>query len=271
VYLITEGNSSDQAREILRDNIFKTRCSLNNAIPLHVVSLFCHSNNTQVFLRSIADTGNGTYVYREKCSLRKRIVFVLFVSSYFSYNIKHEVIDYKTTGNLYDPTRIQIQNDRVQFGTNVLPPQHELPMDVTLMYKEFTQCQNIIDQLEKIMEFIRTEDKTKLNEPCHGCGEQTNELNLVMHSTALLNNNDACLSSNDWLKTAGIDAKKLDFFSVLQAAAFRHCDGIVNIPERPNGNENNQHSRSAVSYSPESFDKCSNRDLLRITFHLPIV
>jgi hypothetical protein len=53
IYLISEGNSSDSAREMLRENIVKIRLSSNTPIPVHVISLFCQSNDTEIFLRTI--------------------------------------------------------------------------------------------------------------------------------------------------------------------------------------------------------------------------
>jgi hypothetical protein len=47
---------------MLRDNIVKTRLSSNPPIPIHVVSLFCHNNDTQTFLRSIAQSAEGRFV-----------------------------------------------------------------------------------------------------------------------------------------------------------------------------------------------------------------
>jgi hypothetical protein len=44
---------------MLRDNIVKTRLSSDSPIPFHVVSLFCHDNDTQKFLRSIAQSADG--------------------------------------------------------------------------------------------------------------------------------------------------------------------------------------------------------------------
>jgi len=63
IYLISEGNSSDSAREILRDNIVKTRLASTAPIPIHVVSLFCQNNDTELFLRSISQTANGKYEF----------------------------------------------------------------------------------------------------------------------------------------------------------------------------------------------------------------
>ena len=59
IYLISEGDSSDSAREMLRDSIVKSQTSSNTPIPLHVVSLYCHNNDTQSFLRSLAEAANG--------------------------------------------------------------------------------------------------------------------------------------------------------------------------------------------------------------------
>jgi hypothetical protein len=74
-------------------------------------------------------------------------------------------------------------------------------------------------------------------------GNITNSLqrSLVIQSSALFNNDENDLASIDWLKIYGIDAQKLDFHSALQAAAFKHCDGIVTLfkpPEYTNGKTN---------------------------------
>jgi hypothetical protein len=44
---------------MLRDNIVKTRLSSDSPIPIHIVSLFCHNNDTQTFLRSLAQSADG--------------------------------------------------------------------------------------------------------------------------------------------------------------------------------------------------------------------
>jgi hypothetical protein len=44
---------------MLRDNIVKTRLSSDSSMPFHVVSLFCQNNDTQIFLRSIAQSADG--------------------------------------------------------------------------------------------------------------------------------------------------------------------------------------------------------------------
>lgn len=46
---------------MLRDNIVKTRLAAKSPIPIHVVSLFCQNNDTETFLRSIAQTADGRY------------------------------------------------------------------------------------------------------------------------------------------------------------------------------------------------------------------
>ena len=128
IYLISEGNSSDLAREMLRDNIVKTRLSSNTPIPVHVVSLFCQNNDTEVFLRSIAQTADG----RSDEIFFAYIFISLFSSSFFSHKISPQSMDLKNTS---DPTRTAFEH----------------PIDIALMYKEINQCQNIIDRLEKIL------------------------------------------------------------------------------------------------------------------------
>ncbi|CAF0922263.1 unnamed protein product [Rotaria sordida] len=219
IYLISEGTSSDSAREMLRDNIVKTRLSSKAPIPIHVVSLFCHNNDTETFLQSIAQTADG---------------------SYMSYKINNEIIDLKSSSNVNDPTRIKLQDNKLQFGTNPLIPKTEHPTDTSLIYKEIIQCQNIIDRLEKILGSVRDEnvnpiqkiDTTKSLDSINTSNKiNKNENNLqrslVIQSSALFNNDEKDMASIDWLKIYGINAQKLDFFSVLQSAALQHCDGVV--------------------------------------------
>jgi hypothetical protein len=79
--------------------------------------------------------------------------------SYFSYKIKNEITDLQITSNLTDPTRIKLQNNKLQIGTNTLIPNFEHPIDISLMYKEISECQNIIDRLDKILGFIRDDNE----------------------------------------------------------------------------------------------------------------
>ncbi|CAF1294902.1 unnamed protein product [Adineta ricciae] len=219
-YLISEGDSSDYAREMLRDNIVKTRLSLESPKSLNVVSLFCHNNDTQTFLRSIAQSADG---------------------SYFCYKIKSEVSDLKAPSNAHDPTRIKLQDDKLQIGTNALTPIPEYPVDIALMYKEIIECQSIIDRIEKIVGFVRDENQNsaesfnaaKPSEGLNASGNNNFQRSLVVPSSALFSSEENEMGSVNWLKIYGIDAQKLDFFSVLHAAAFRHCDGVVRVLKPP--------------------------------------
>ncbi len=83
-----------------------------------------------------------------------------FSSSYFCYKIRNEVSDLKAPPNLNDPTRIKLQDDKLQIGTNALTPLPEYPLDITLMYQEIIQCQSVIDRIEKILGFIRDENQS---------------------------------------------------------------------------------------------------------------
>ena len=159
-----------------------------------------------------------------------------------------------------DPTRIQIQNDKLQFGTNALTPIPEYPADINLMFKEINQCQTVIDRIENILGFIRTEKQsstqsfeTKSLDAFNGSGEQNFQKSVILQSSNLFSNDENEMTSADWLKAFGIDAQKLDFFSVLQAAAFRHCDGVVRVLKPPANNEQFDNSSPAVGNSREHF------------------
>ena len=160
----------------------------------------------------------------------------------------------KAPANLNDPTRIKLQDDKLQFGTNVLTPLPEYPVDITLMYKEIIQCQSIIDRLEKILGFIRDENQSsvpsfesKSLDAFNVSGDHNFQRSLIVQSSALFNNEENDMSSSDWLKAYGIEAQKLDFFSILQSAAFRHCDGVITLLKPPEDSQETTASTPAVS------------------------
>ena len=258
IYLITEGESSDSAREILRDNIVKARLSLNTPIPVHVVSLFCNNNDTETFLRSIAKTTNGKYVHWPVVSSSVKDFF----SSFISYKIHHERTDLRLSTNVSDPTGIKFQNNTLLIGTNTATSQPEQPIDLSLMYKEINQCHSVIDRIDKILQFVQNDDEkalqkydgttalknerlfdwffkfwfsaTKLSSRASvNTGGNNQQRSLVIQSSALFNSDESELSSSEWLKAYGIDAQKLDVASVLQPAAFRHCDGVITTLNPP--------------------------------------
>jgi hypothetical protein len=70
---------------------------------------------------------------------------------------------------------------------------------------------------------------------------------MVVQSSALFSSEENDMASADWLKIYGIDAQKLDFFSVLQSAAFRHCDGVVTVLKPPGDSDEVTPETPAVS------------------------
>jgi len=68
-----------------------------------------------------------------------------------------------------------------------------------------------------------------------------------VQSSALFNNEENDMKSIDWLKIHGIDAQQLDYFSVLQSAAFRHCDGVVTVLKPPDDSDEVTDHTPAVS------------------------
>lgn len=69
---------------------------------------------------------------------------------------------------------------------------------------------------------------------------------LIIQSSALFNHDENDMASIEWLKIYGVDAQKLDFFSVLQQAAFQQCDGLANSNKSTNGNDANISTVSRV-------------------------
>ena len=75
--------------------------------------------------------------------------------SYFSSNIKSDV---KVPTSVVDPSRSSASWSAASFDTSVSSRIVEYPTDLSLMHKEITQCQNIIDRLEKILGVLPNED-----------------------------------------------------------------------------------------------------------------
>lgn len=69
---------------------------------------------------------------------------------------------------------------------------------------------------------------------------------MIVQSSALFNSEENEMASIDWLKIYGMDAQKLDFFSVLQSAAFRHCDGVIKLLKPPGDSDEITASTPAV-------------------------
>lgn len=73
-----------------------------------------------------------------------RTLHLLVVLSFFVHKIQSQITDMKSSS---DTTRVKIS-----------PAAFEHPIDISLMYKEINQCQNIIDRLEKILGLMRDDD-----------------------------------------------------------------------------------------------------------------
>ncbi|VEL23247.1 unnamed protein product [Protopolystoma xenopodis] len=48
-----------------------------------------------------------------------------------------------------------------------------------------------------------------------------------------LERRDEYLSSREWIAKYGIKARHLDLYSVLEVICFRHCDGVINLLQKP--------------------------------------
>lgn len=83
-----------------------------------------------------------------KVNLCSASVYVPF-DSYFSSNIGSDV---KVPTSPVDRSRAG-----ASFNTSVSSRLVEYPTDLSLMHKEITQCQNIIDRLEKILGVLPSE------------------------------------------------------------------------------------------------------------------
>jgi hypothetical protein len=78
--------------------------------------------------------------------------------------------------------------------------------------------------------------------------KQENNLqrSLIIQSSALFNHDENSMASIDWLKIYGVDAQKLDFYSILQSAAIQHCDGVVGLQKPPTDTDEKTSNTSAV-------------------------
>lgn len=78
--------------------------------------------------------------------------------------------------------------------------------------------------------------------------ETSLQRSLIIQSSALFNHDENDMASIDWLKIYGIDAQKIDFFTVLQAVAFRHCDGVVTLYKPPETADGTREVSRAVCF-----------------------
>jgi hypothetical protein len=71
------------------------------------------------------------------------------------------------------------------------------------------------------------------------------------------------MTSATWLKIYGLQAQKLDFFSILQQAAFRKCEGMANPSKSsPDNAKKADDGTSTVGLLVPLFvDSLSNNDL----------
>lgn len=89
---------------------------------------------------------------------------------------------------------------------------------------------------------------TKSGEGFNTSGENNFQRSMIVQSSALFSGEETDMTSADWLKIFGIDAQKLDFFSILQSAAFRHCDGVVTLLKPPGDSDDVTAETPAVSF-----------------------
>ena len=93
-------------------------------------------------------------------SIFSSLCFLFSIKSYVSYKIHRELTDLKAPSNAHEPTRIQLQENKIQFGSYASLPASDQPIDISLMYKEILQCENIIERLDKILGFIKDENQS---------------------------------------------------------------------------------------------------------------
>lgn len=45
------------------------------------------------------------------------------------------------------------------------------------------------------------------------------------------------MTSREWLEIYGLDSRKLGLYDVLSGVAFKHLDGVINVMERPDNDD----------------------------------
>lgn len=68
------------------------------------------------------------------------------------------MITLKSPTNLSDSSRMNFQDSKLQFGASGINLKSESSTDVSIMYKEITECQNVIDRVEKILSCVKDEN-----------------------------------------------------------------------------------------------------------------
>jgi hypothetical protein len=92
---------------------------------------------------------------------------------------------------------------------------------------------------------IEISRKSSANHPS-SAGKVQSSLSNAKLLPVSLSTNENDMTSMDWLKRNGVEAQKLDFMTILQEVAFRHCDGVVKLFHAPDSTTENYDNAPAV-------------------------
>jgi len=202
IYLISEGLSSNGAREILFDKLIKE--SNSKKVKLSVVSFNCYDLETVEYLRRLATSSYGPGNFHAYCLLGK-------------YD------DYQSGPIDPDPTKNRVVVNKLEFGGT--PPGAGVKSDLLLIFNEIQEAQEALDSLNGLIEEMRQVNKNKQS-PIKPKVKKEDEKKFEQKD-------DEYMTSKEWLLRNGLNARKLDLFDILMQVCFRHCDGVVDIKREP--------------------------------------
>ncbi|XP_013387557.1 von Willebrand factor A domain-containing protein 3B [Lingula anatina] len=223
VYLFTEGSASDGSRELLRTKLH------GGPLPLHVASYNATSVETVGFLKQLCEVTGGKF---------------------HAYGVIMEMDAYE--GVPVDPNtnRANIVLKRKTFGG--VPQGAGVREDVIKVFEELEEARNTLSQIQALIEDMPDQkmiERTKSDTALSSRGGYVPRKPLMTRQSSMTDTrgrkavdypppppkekSEQYMSSKEWLEMNGLKAKKLGFYDILGGVAFKHCDGVVDLNQKP--------------------------------------
>lgn len=153
-------------------------------------------------------------------------MYAFYKIRFHAYCLLRKLEDYAPGPICSGPTMNNITVNRLGFGGT--PPGSGVKSDVMLLFEEIQQAKEALSNLKII---IKSMNDVRI-------AEQANKLIVqapLLQGRRRQERSDEYMTSREWLATNGLRPKKLDLFEALKSVCFKHCDGVVDVKQEPNG------------------------------------
>ncbi|XP_028400268.1 von Willebrand factor A domain-containing protein 3B-like [Dendronephthya gigantea] len=197
IYLCTDGtclgNGNDKLRRKIEDLL----------IPIHIIAMKCNSPSTLHLLREALRPNEGRF---HKFSFSN--------NDYSNGTSMRTYVDCEigslSTLSIVDRSKMQA---KLEVGKC---------QDVIELREELSKARENVAEVKAIQLYI-TQQKLAVREP-------SPEMKESNASPKEKTGSELYMGSKEWLTKHSLHAKKIGFYDVLQNIAFRHCDGVIDVP-----------------------------------------